>query len=96
MPLGVVGWGNKMRLMDINARGLSGLKYRLVCCFKLALDVVGGSVWGYVYDIDRPAFLKRELVGFGVDMYQWLKFMIIQVDLCLIMRFESIRPLSPI
>ena len=33
----------------------------------LVEDVVGGSVWKFVYDVDGPAFLERELVGLGVD-----------------------------
>ena len=32
--------------------------------------MVGGAVMEYVYDADRPGFLKRELMGFGVDGYQ--------------------------
>ena len=32
--------GGQMRLPDIDTGGLSGLKYKLVCHFKLATDVV--------------------------------------------------------
>jgi hypothetical protein len=30
-----------VRLMDVNTGRLSGMKYKLVCCFKLAVDMVG-------------------------------------------------------
>ena len=62
--------GSKVRLMDVNTRRLSELKYKLVRCFKLAADIVRGSIRELVYDTDRPAFLKSELVGFGVDGYR--------------------------
>ena len=39
----------------------------LVCCFKLAANVVRGAVWQFVYDTNRPAVLKRDLVGLDVD-----------------------------
>ena len=35
----------------------------------LAMDVVGGGIWEFVNNTDRPAFLERELVGLGVDGY---------------------------
>ena len=40
----------------------------LVCCFKLAANVVRGGVWQFVYDTDRPAFLERDLVGLCVNV----------------------------
>jgi hypothetical protein len=46
-----------MRLMDVIMGD---------CHFKLAMDMVRD----FVYYIDRPAFLKKDLVGFCVDMYQ--------------------------
>ena len=48
----------------------TGLKGKLVSHFKLAVGMVGGGVRELVYDADRPAFLKRELVGFGVNRYR--------------------------
>ena len=32
----------------------------------------GGGVKKFVYNADWPAFLKRELVGFGIDRYHEL------------------------
>ena len=55
--------------MDVYARRLPGSKYKLVCHFKLTADMVGGCVRQFMYDVDGPAFLKRELVGIGVDRY---------------------------
>ena len=49
---------------------ISGLKYKLVCCFKLVADMIRDDVREFVYDADGPAFQKRKLVGFGVDRYQ--------------------------
>ena len=40
---------------------------KLVCSFKLVADVVWGGVRYFVYDISRPAFLERDLVGLSVD-----------------------------
>ena len=37
----------------------------------LAADVmVGGGVWEFMNNVDGPAFLERELVGLGVDVYR--------------------------
>ena len=55
--------------MDINSETLSGLKFNLVCCFKLTVEMVGNGVRESVYGADRPSILKRELVGFGMDGY---------------------------
>ena len=52
-----------MRLLDVYTRGLSGLKYELVCRFMA--DMVREFLW----DADEPAFLERELMGLGVDGY---------------------------
>ena len=56
-----------MRSLDVNTGRLSGLKYELVCHFKLAVDMVGGGIGEFVND--GPAFMERELMGFGVDGY---------------------------
>ena len=49
--------------------GESELKYKLVCSFKLAVDMVRGGIREFVYDADRSTFLKSDLMGFGVDRY---------------------------
>ena len=61
---GIVG-RSRVRLANVYAGRWSGLKYKLVCCFKLAADMVEGGI--REYDVDRPAFLDRELMGLGVD-----------------------------
>ena len=33
-----------VRLMNVYTGSLSGLKYKLVCCFKLAVDMVRGGI----------------------------------------------------
>ena len=38
-----------MRLTDVNTRRLSGLKYKLVCHFKLATDMVENGIREFVY-----------------------------------------------
>ena len=58
-----------MRLPDVNNRRLLGLKYELVCCSELMVDMVGGGLREFMKDAVRPAFLERELMGFGVDGY---------------------------
>ena len=40
-----------------------------LCCFKLEADVVRNGIRKFVYDTDRPAFLKRQIVRFGVHRY---------------------------
>ena len=54
---------------------------RLVSCFKLVMEIIKGGV----YDEDGKAFLKRERVGFARS-----GFMIIHVDQCPFMDFDSI------
>ena len=51
MPLGEGGgeeeWngaGGQVRLPDIDTRRLSGLKYKLICRFKLAVYMVGSGI----------------------------------------------------
>ena len=56
-------------LADINRGKLSGLKYELVCLFKLAVDIVGSGFREFVNDTDGPAFLGKDLMGFDVDGY---------------------------
>ena len=46
------------------------MKYESVWCFKLTTDMDGDGVREFVYDVDGPAFLERELVGLGVDRSQ--------------------------
>ena len=58
-----------MRLSNVDTGRLTGFKYKLICSFKLAADMVGNDIQEFVNDIDRPAFLERELMGLGVDGY---------------------------
>ena len=48
----------------------------MVCCFKLAANVVIGGVWQFVYDTNRPAFLERDLVRLGVkgNWLVWVQY----------------------
>ena len=54
-------WG----LMGVNTGRLFGLKYR----YKLVVDMVTGGIRKFLYDAYLLAFLKRELMGFGVYRY---------------------------
>jgi hypothetical protein len=58
-----------VRLSDVDTGRLLGLKYKFVCCLKLAMDMVGGGIWEFVNDTDRSGFLERELMGLGVDAF---------------------------
>ena len=63
-----------MRLPDVDTGRLLGLKYKLICHFKLATDMIGGGIWEFVNDVDGLEFLKRELRGLGVDdVYWWVR-----------------------
>ena len=61
------GEGGMWGLTDVETGGVSGLEDKLVCRFKLVVDVVWGGVRQFVYDTNRPAFLERDLVGLSVD-----------------------------
>ena len=60
------GSGGRVRLTDANTRRLSGLKYKLVCHFKLAADMV----MEFCKMRKTPAILERDLMRFGMDGYQ--------------------------
>jgi hypothetical protein len=45
-------------------------KYKFICCFKLAADVVRCGIGEFVNDTEELAFLERELMGLGADGYQ--------------------------
>ena len=59
-----------MRLSNVNAEELAGLKNKLICHFILAVDMFGAGVQEFVNDTDKPAFLERQLMGLGVDGYR--------------------------
>ena len=69
------------------------LKCKFLCCFILAVDMVKNDIRKFVYDVDGPASLKRELVGFDVDRSE---FTILHVDQCQFIHFKSNWPISPI
>ena len=60
----------QVMLPDVDTRRLSELKYKLICRFKLAGDMVGGGIREFLNDMDGPAFLERELMRLDVDEYQ--------------------------
>ena len=52
-------------LVDVYATRLCGLDV-LGCCFKLVAAMVEGDIQKFVDYANRPAFLKRKLVVFGM------------------------------
>jgi hypothetical protein len=42
------GGRGRVRAQDVDTRKLSGLKYKLVCCFKLVADMIGGGIREFV------------------------------------------------
>ena len=38
-----------------------------------ARDVVRGGIWEFMNNAGGPAFLERELMGFDVDRYRWVR-----------------------
>ena len=54
--------GSRERLSDVNSGRQSGLKHKFIFHFKLAVDMVEGSIREFVYEVDRPAFLERDLI----------------------------------
>ena len=93
MPLGgkreVRVGKSKVRLPDVDTGRLLGLKYRLVCRFKLTADMVE-DFREFVNHSDGPAFQKRELVGLGVNGYCRSEFITMKVDQCQFTSFKSI------
>ena len=63
------GWGRPSEVIDVDNGRLSGLKYKLICHFKLMADMIGGGIQEIVNDMDGPAFLERGLIGLNVDRY---------------------------
>ena len=67
MPLGeetgCKGGGGPLRLSDVDTWELEGFQNELLRCFMLVADVVGGGIWEFRNNADKPAFLERELVG---------------------------------
>ena len=55
MPLGTKkgskDGGGQLRLLDVDTGTLSGLKYKLICRFKLAADIVGSDNKEFVNDL---------------------------------------------
>ena len=49
---------------------------KLVCCFKLAENVVRSGIWQFVNDTNRLAFLERDLVGLcvNVNWQVWVQY----------------------
>jgi hypothetical protein len=45
------------------------LKYKLIYHIELAVDIVRSGIREFVCDVDGSAFLKREIMEFGVDRY---------------------------
>ena len=60
-------WESECGYLDVNIGRVPGLKYELVCCFELAADMVGGGVREFLNNADRPAFLERKPMRFGMD-----------------------------
>ena len=54
-----------MRLLNIDTRRLLGLKYRLICHFKLAADLVRGCILEFVNDTDRADGIECGWVPVG-------------------------------
>jgi hypothetical protein len=67
---GSKGGGRLNEVIEFDTGRLSGLKYKLIYCFKLAVDMVGGCIREIVNDMDQPALLERELMGLGMDRYR--------------------------
>jgi hypothetical protein len=55
----IKGGGGRVRLLDVDNGRLSGLKYNLICLFRLAAEMVRGGIEEFVNDTYRPAFLER-------------------------------------
>ena len=57
-------------LSTVDTRRLTGLKYKLICRFKLAVDMVGVASGSFLNNMNGPAFLERQLMGIHMDGYR--------------------------
>ena len=55
-------------LVEIYAE--TGLENKLVSTFKWTVDVIGSGIWEFMNEMNEPALLKRNLVGFSVGWCQ--------------------------
>ena len=63
----------------------------MICRFTLAADMIWGSIWEFVNDMDEPAFLERELWWVWVWMgTSRSEFTAVQVKRYPFTHFESI------
>ena len=60
---GSKGGVGQVRLSNVDTRRLMEFQYKLIYCFKLAADMVRGSIWEIVNHTDRKAFLGLGLMG---------------------------------
>ena len=58
---GSKGEEGQVKISDVDTGRLSGLKYKLICCFKLAADMARGGIHVYRHESGRcrivPLFL---------------------------------------
>ena len=54
--------GGPVRLSDVDTRELAGFQNKLICCFMLSADMVGGGFRKLMSNADGLAFLESELV----------------------------------
>ena len=64
------GWKRRV-LMDVETGGVTWFEEELVCCFKLAANVVRGGVWQFVYDTNRPASLVGLDLNANWEVWVW-------------------------
>ena len=57
--MGSKGGGGPEMLSDVNTWELAGFQNKLIRRFMLVADVVGGGIWEFMNNKDRPAFLER-------------------------------------
>ena len=53
--------------IDLYVRRLYGLEDKMVCSLNLATGMVMGCIQEFIYCADWSEFLKRVLMGLGVD-----------------------------
>ena len=56
---GSEGGGGPVRLSDVDTWELAGFKNKLIRCFMLVADVVGGGIREFMNNADGPALLEN-------------------------------------
>ena len=62
------GGGGQVRLLTFDTERLTGLKYKLICYFKLAADMIRDGIREFVNGTDGPAAPANTLLSLNLQL----------------------------